>query len=69
MLTPTPRTLQVPIQKTQAPKVIRVKTDHYDDQDLSPFAARALKKVGEHPIVVHNPYTCLLYTSPSPRDS
>ena len=68
MLTPTPRALQVPIQKTQAPKVIRVKTDHYDDQDLSPFAARALKKVGEHPIVVHNPYTSWFASGSASRD-
>ena len=59
---------QVPIQKTQAPKVIRVKTDHYDDQDLSPFAARALKKVGEHPIVVHNPYTSWFASGSASRD-
>ena len=59
---------QVPIQKTQAPKVIRVKTDHYDDQDLSPFAARALKKVGEHPIVVHNPYTSWFASGSASRE-
>jgi hypothetical protein len=59
---------QVPIQKTQAPKVIRVKTDHYDDQELSPFAARALKKVGEHPIVVHNPYTSWFASGSASRD-
>ena len=68
MLTPTPRALQVPIQKTQAPKVIRVKTDSYKDQDLSPFAARALKKVGEHPIVVHNPYTSWFASGSASRD-
>ena len=59
---------QVPIQKTQAPKVIRVKTDSYKDQDLSPFAARALKKVGEHPIVVHNPYTSWFASGSASRD-
>ena len=68
MLTPTPLSSQVPIQKTQAPKVIRVKTDSYKDQDLSPFAARALKKVGEHPIVVHNPYTSWFASGSASRD-
>ena len=62
--------LQVPPlgTPTQAPKVLRVKTDAYDDSDLSPFAARALKKVGEHPIVVHNPYTSWFASGSASRD-